>query len=356
MDETSTAGPLVVTGDGRLLDGLLRLAAATGASPQVVGRDEVPEVRRTWATTPLVLLGDDCAGPLAGLRLPRREGVLLVTAAPDEPAVWRRAVAAGADQVVSLPADHELVADLLGACADGPAGAPVVCVVGGCGGAGASVFASALAVAAAAGGARTVLVDADAWGGGLDLVVGVEHADGLRWADLAATSGRVSARSLRDLLPRVGDLSVLTWHRDAAVPVPADSMRAVATAAQRGHDLVVVDVPRHLDAAAEEVLVRATHTVLVVPAEVRAVAAAAPVVAALARVATATGLVVRTLGPAGLDAALVAESLGLPLLARMRVERGLVEALDQGLGPLRHRRGPLARASAQVLAAVGVPR
>ena len=216
----------------------------------------------------------------------------------------------GPSRCCELPADRDLLADLLAACTDGPAGAPVVCVVGGCGGAGASVFAAALATAAAADGVRSLLVDADAWGGGLDLAVGGERVEGLRWADLAATSGRVSAPSLRDLLPSVRRLSVLSWDRGAATPVPAASMRAVVAAGQRGYQLVVVDVPRRLDAAAEEALVRADRTVVVVPAEVRAVAAATTVVAAVTRVTVPSarwcGGRVRPVS----DGAAVADSLG----------------------------------------------
>ncbi len=351
MDDRSGGRPLLVSGEPGLLDEVLRLAAANGTEAEVVGPGAVADVRRSWGTTPMVLVGDDCASALAALRLPRREGVLLVGQGGD-PQTWRRAVLAGAEQVLELPADRDLLADLLAACTDGPAGAPVVCVVGGCGGAGASVFGAALATAAAADGARSLLVDADAWGGGLDLAVGGERVEGLRWADLAATSGRVSAPTLRDLLPSMQRLSVLSWDRGVATPVPAASMRAVVAAGQRGYQLVVVDVPRRLDAAAEEALVRADRTVVVVPAEVRAVAAATAVVTAVARVSGEVGLVVRGPGPSGLDAEAVADSLGVPLLAAMRPERRLAESLDQGLGPLRRRRGPLGRACAKVLATV----
>jgi secretion/DNA translocation related CpaE-like protein len=343
---------LVVTGDHVLLDELLRLAAATGAVPEVVaGPADVADVRRLWAVGPLVLVGDDCAEPLAALRLPRRDGVLLLDRGSGS-GVWERAVRVGAEQVCSLPADRNVVADLMGACTDGPARAPVVCVVGGCGGAGASVFAAAMAAAAASAGSRSLLIDADAWGGGLDLLVGGEHVAGVRWSDLAATTGRLSAPSLRELLPTVQRLSVLSWERGSPVPVSAASMRAVVTAGQRGHDLVVVDLPRRFDAAAEEALVRAALTVLVVPCGVRAVAAATPVVAALSGLTAALGLVVRAPGARGLDASLVADSLGVPLLAAMRPEPRLVESLDQGLGPLRRRRGPLGRACSRVLGVV----
>ena len=139
MSDTSGGRPLLVSGEPGLLDEVLRLAAANGVEPDVVGPGAVADVRRSWGTRPLVLVGDDCASALATLQLPRREGVLLLGAGGD-PQTWRRAVRAGAEQVLELPADRDLLADLLAACTDGPAGAPVVCVVGGCGGAGASVL------------------------------------------------------------------------------------------------------------------------------------------------------------------------------------------------------------------------
>jgi hypothetical protein len=41
--------------------------------------------------------------------------------------------------------------------------------------------------------------------------------------------------------------------------------------------------------------------------------------------------------------------VGLPVLAAMADQRGLAESIDLGLGPLRSRRGPLARAASDVL-------
>ena len=56
---------------------------------------------------------------------------------------------------------------------------PVICVVGGSGGVGASTLAAALAFVAARQAARSVLVDTDRLGGGLDLLIGAERVDGL---------------------------------------------------------------------------------------------------------------------------------------------------------------------------------
>ena len=49
------------------------------------------------------------------------------------------------------------------------------------------------------------------------------------------------------------------------------------------------------------------------------------------------------------SAAEIQAASGLPVLAQMRDQRGLAEAVDLGLGPLRSSRGPLARAVAQIL-------
>jgi hypothetical protein len=48
----------------------------------------------------------------------------------------------------------------------------------------------------------------------------------------------------------------------------------------------------------------------------------------------------------------VAELVGAPVVAQMADQRGLAEALDLGLGPVRSRRGPLAAAARTVLAGV----
>ena len=53
-------------------------------------------------------------------------------------------------------------------------------VIGGSGGAGATVFASALALTLGADRA-TLLVDADPLGAGIDRVLGMESLDGIRW-------------------------------------------------------------------------------------------------------------------------------------------------------------------------------
>src|SRR5690606_40470746 len=67
-------GPLIVTEDAGLLDDLLRLCAAAGATPEV--HHGLPERRGSWEAAPLVIVGDDAARRVRGAA--RRRGVVLV--------------------------------------------------------------------------------------------------------------------------------------------------------------------------------------------------------------------------------------------------------------------------------------
>ena len=341
--------PLLVTADPDLLDDLLRLSAAAGVEPEVA--HDVSVARRSWSRSPLVVLGDDLSRSAVAGRLGRRRDVLLVGLDLDDASVWSRAADLGAEGVLFLPGSERLLVDRLTTIADGPAARPaaVVGVVGGRGGAGASTFACALAVTAAGDGRRTMLVDADPLGGGLDLVVGGEHTTGLRWPDLAGSAGRVDAAALRSALPQVSRLTLLSWDRGDPREVSAESARAVLRAAGRAHDLVVVDLPRRFDEVAEVALAESDVVLVVVPAEVRAVASAARVAARAGLLAAEIRVVVRGPSPSGLTGSVVAATLGLPLAGWLKPEPGLVRSLERGEPPARSGRGPLAELCRDVL-------
>ncbi|MBO0871566.1 MAG: septum site-determining protein minD, partial [Micromonosporaceae bacterium] len=215
-------------------------------------------------------------------------------------------------------------------------------MLGGRGGAGASVLAAAFAVTAAREGMRTLLIDADPIGGGVDLVLGWEEVDGLRWPGLAETSGRVDPPALVEVLPRVGDLAVLSFDRDDAFLAPAEAMATSLDAGRRGRDLVVVDLPRHLDDAAVIALSAADRAFLLVPMELRACAAAARVAAVAGQHCLSLALVVRGPSPGGLKVTEVVNSVGLPLAGQLRAEPGLARALENGMPPAGDGKGPLA--------------
>ncbi|MFG2867712.1 septum site-determining protein Ssd [Streptomyces sp. NPDC048338] len=333
------AGPLIVTEDLALLDDLLRLCAAAGAEPQV--HHTVPD-RRAWAEAPLVLIGDDVAARCRGAA--RRQDVLLVGREPDDPDLWRTAVEIGADGVLRLP-DAE--GRLVGRIADATEGvgrqALTVGVIGGRGGAGASTLACALALAAARTGRRTLLVDGDPLGGGLDVLLGGERAEGRRWPDFAASKGRVAGGALEESLPSVRGLRVLSWDRGDAVAVPPEAMRAVLAAARRRGGVVVVDLPRRLDEAVTEALAQLDLGLLVVPGELRAVAAAHRVASLAGLVLTDLRVVVRGPYAAGLDEQWVADALRLPLAGELPHDPDLLAAQDAGLPPGSEARAPLGR-------------
>ncbi|CAM5585730.1 Septum formation initiator OS=Streptomyces alboniger OX=132473 GN=CP975_19315 PE=4 SV=1 [Streptomyces alboniger] len=340
-------GPLILTEDVELLDDLLRLCAAAGARPEV--HHGGPGCAEGWDAAPLVLVGDDAADRVSGSA--RRPGVVLVGRDQDDSGVWRRAVEIGADHVLLLPDGEQWLVDRIADVAEG-VGRPAltVGVIGGRGGAGASTLACALAVTAARAGRRTMLVDADPLGGGLDVLLGGETADGLRWPAFAASRGRVGGEALEESLPELHALRVLSWDRGEAVAVDPEAVRAVVSAARRRGGVVVVDLPRRVDEPVAEALAQVDLGLLVVPPELRAVAGAR-------RVASAAGLVLRDLrvvvaagtgpgGPAGrggLDPEEVARLLGLPLVGEAPWEAGLPAAQAAGVPPGGSARGPLAR-------------
>jgi len=190
----------------------------------------------------------------------------------------------------------------------------------------------------------------------VDLVLGAEDLDGLRWPQVGTGAGRVPASALHAALPAPeldggGGLAVLSCDRSPYGPSPA-AVSSVLDAGRRAGDTVVCDVPRYPTEAAVAALATADLTVLVVPADVRSCAAAARVAAVVAEHGgSAAGLVVRGPAPGGLTPGEVASALGLPLVAAMRAERGLPRLLEQGSAPGRAR-GPLATAATSVLDAL----
>lgn len=335
--------PLIVTDDTDLLDELLRLAAAAGITP-TLARDPAGALA-AWRTAPLVLVGHDQADPLARAAPGRREGVLVTSVGRADSLVYPAALALGAESVIDTRAAEGWLIERLGDVAE-PPGAParVIGVIGGSGGAGCSTFAAALATVSATSG-PTLLVDCDPHGAGLDRVLGLELIEGVRWDALERTSGRMSGRALRLSVPRRGDLGVLTWHSTSGASLQPFAIRDVLAAAGRGHATVVLDLPRGGGSLVDELVARVDDVVLVVVPTVVGVASAARVASRLPR--DRLRAVVRGAG-AGADQ--VAALTGSRLVTAMGQQRGLDEAIDLGAGPLRSRRGPLAKAAAAVLA------
>ncbi|WAL39170.1 MULTISPECIES: septum site-determining protein Ssd [Brevibacterium] len=279
-----------------------------------------------WQDAVLVLVGEDVAQAPTTVGVP----TVLIAAADDAGAVWAHAARLGVDTVAVLPAGAEWLTQRMIQAVEPPGTPASTCgVVAGSGGAGASVLACALARHAAAQGISTVLLDADPLGGGLDLVLGCESAQGLRWPALAASRGRLRPSTLLNALPRAGDLAILSWDREGREELDEEVFDAVLAAAQQAFEFVVVDVPRHASAARA----RACHHVaLVTPARVRAAVAAARVARSLEAVNSSLGLVVRETGRSALDPELLAQTIGIELVGMLRDDAALAEQVDRGEG------------------------
>ncbi|MCU1656337.1 MAG: flp pilus assembly protein FlpE [Pseudonocardiales bacterium] len=211
---------------------------------------------------------------------------------------------------------------------------PVLGVIGGRGGVGASTFAAALADSAEA-----VLVDLDWISGGIDVLLGIEDVPGARWSALRLRGGWLDPEVLAAGLPRWGPVAVLAADAPDIEPAPVDQV--VGAASELG--TVVLDLPRGPCAERDAAVAHCTLVVQVVDGDLRGVIAARAVLDRLG--AAHTGVLVRR---GGLPPAEAAELVGVPLL-------GVLPPLRAAGGSLPGRvpRG-LVRVAAGVLDGVGV--
>lgn len=340
-----------MSADEQLLDELLRLLAAAGAEPDVATGG--PALRRAHRSAPLVLVGADALESGVVRALPRRPGVVVVSAGELPPAEWASAVVLGAERVAVLPADEAWLLSRSAAAVRSPVERGRLLAVGGsCGGAGASTVAAAVALAAAP---DAVLVDADAWGGGLDLLLGAEGVEGLRWPQLTGLRGRVGGDALLAALPEVAGVHVLAAARTETGEIPAEALLAVVDAARSVGRTVVVDLPRAVpaaDGAVAGVLADADQVLLVVPARLRAATAARLLLAGPGSPWAVARIVVRAV-PGGLSRDDVAEVVGRPVAADLPFDRSVVPRGERGEPPVVSARSPLGGLARRVLA--GLP-
>ncbi|MGI8578401.1 MAG: septum site-determining protein Ssd [Nocardioidaceae bacterium] len=347
MERVLAGGPpLIITADQDLLDGLLRLCAAAAVTPQVIS--DAAKARAGWWQASAIVVGEDRADDIARLGLSRRDGVALVSNRLESPRLWQQGIAVRADHVVVLPADQSWLIEWLSNAVDGgDRQATTVSLIGARGGAGASTFAAALALTAAKRRMRALLIDADPLAGGIELVLGCEQDQGLRWPEVAATQGRVSASAFRSALPEIDGLAVLSWDLGDQLHTDPDTMRSMLSAGQRGAELVVVDLPRRLDDAASEALLGSDVLLMVITCDVRAVAGANRMLAMLRTRCADIRLVARRLSSSDLSSEAIGSTVRLPVAGCVPSRRAVERAVNEGLGPLG--RSGLERACGAVL-------
>jgi secretion/DNA translocation related CpaE-like protein len=332
-----------------------RAAAAAGVDIAV---ETALGPRARWREPALVVLDAALLPEIMAAGLPRREQVYVVDTDQIDPQRWDWCVRVGAERVVVLPdAEDDLVAALGEVGATGPGDGVVIAVTGARGGAGASVFAVALALAAQRGTRPVVLADADPWSAGLDVLLGLEGGPGVVSTG-HPPQGRLPAGTLLRALPSVkigrGRLSVLLPSRGTGEPISAELLSAVMVAGRRAGAVLVVDVPRHPWPPADGVVEGADLTVVVVPSDVQGCFGAARLLSRLAEFDPTVGLVVRGPSPGGIGPDDVTAALAADVVARMRPEPGLERRIESGRPPGENARGPLGRAARAVLGSVGV--
>jgi secretion/DNA translocation related CpaE-like protein len=340
---------VVATADPELLDHVLSVTAVVGVEPLILS--DPGQLRTHWASASMVLLGVDQAARVATMGVPRRAEVYLIAgenASASQAQQWSVRLGAA---VISLPASASWLSDALADVGGtGQGTGSLICVLGGSGGVGASTLAAGLAFVAARASHRTMLIDADARSGGLDLLLGAERTAGWRWPRLATARGHLG--DLTAQLPSVEGVDVLSMARGEAPPgweLQAEQLTSVLFSAMRSHEISVVDLPRTLGAGAGDALRLAKLVVLVVRDDVRGVAAGREIVRELEGACDSLRLVVRQNRSRLLEPKLVATGVGLPLVGSFIDDPALILAAERGDPPARSARSALARLCVQLL-------
>ena len=327
-----TEHPLLISSCLPLIDEVVRLASLVALEVQVA--PDMASAAPHWLGAPLVIVGSDVNVDSHNLGRRARLVVAHLQSEDDDAVVqrgmWRFAVEVGAEHVVELPEGERWLVESLRECAEGPArDGTVVCVLGGSGGVGASTLTVNVAICAARLGVRSLVVDSDPWGGGLDLLLGAEDITGARWADLHQIRGHLPAGHLDAALPRVADIAVLSCARgDVGLPAH-ETMTAVLAAGRRSHDLAVVDCSRCADDLLSVVLAASDAAVLLVGDHVRATAAAARRHSWL-RTKVASVQVVQASSPRGISGDDIAHALGVELAATLPHVPSMTVRADEG--------------------------
>jgi secretion/DNA translocation related CpaE-like protein len=344
--------PVVLTTDPELLDQVLALAAVAGVEPQVLA--DTSALRAEWSAASMVVIDVESAPRIAGLALPQRTELYLVGDRHSRDELSRWSVQLGA-AVVTLPDGATWLSTAMAERGNRPRnGARLVALVGGAGGVGCSTVTAGLAFVADRLGWRTLLLDCDPLGGGIDLLMGAERIEGLRWPQLATASGEIG--DLGGQLPQIDGLDILSMARNASSGADRsradpgrDQMASVLSSASRSYDLIVADLPRALGEGSLEVFGRAHHVVLIVPATVRGIAASRRMSADVMALGASPVVLVRQLRGAGIASEAVAAGLGLPMVGVIADETGLRLGAERGDPPGRSARSPMSRLCRQLL-------
>lgn len=209
----------------------------------------------------------------------------------------------------------------------------VISVVGTAGGVGASVLTAALATRASELGAAVVAVDARPFGGGLDVLLGADEEQGLRWRDLADAVGVLDGAALFGRLPLAGRTGMLSFDRDRPMIPSVDVLRGVMDALARVSDIIVVDAPRAGEVWEEAVADLSDEVIALTGTTIPALTGAAASVRHLDAVHDGLWLACRTDRSNPVVPETVAHCLEVPLLGTVATDARVTTALSEGRHP-----------------------
>ena len=309
----------LVSADPRLINLAQASAAAVGAPLSVVS--DPASIGTVWRTPSPLLIGSDQIREIVARALPPRDHVYLVGQADSYEDLCRWSAPLGA-LVIQLPDGNKWLSRVIMGRAAGTDSGTVVALVSGSGGTGASTLCVGLALAAVRDSRSVALVDCDAMGGGIDLILGAENTPGWRWDKLRNAVGQIA--DITPMLPTVEGITVVSMERSDPVPIPGDALEAVVDCLARTHDLVLVDRGR---GEAQPTGIR--RTVVVTNQTVRGVAATRARAKTLDT--SACGLVVRK--PGSVSASDAAAAVDIPLICVLPSVADLAQLADRGIPP-----------------------
>ncbi|MDO5677275.1 MAG: hypothetical protein Q4G35_07175 [Propionibacteriaceae bacterium] len=308
---------LLCSRDPAVVEAVEVSAAALEVPLRVVHHPD--EVRAAWPEAALRLVSTEVAARWSGVN----PGLAYVVGS--SPAELARCSAGLGLPVLPLPdAGGHLAEAMTAAVRREGARGQVVAVLGASGGLGVSTLAVSLALVAAAGGSRSTAVELAVAGGGLDLLVGAETLDGVRWPELSHARGELG--ELFNVLPKVEGAAILALGRDGPVSPGGAAVAAAVGSLRRSTDLLVLDAGREVPAT------EADQVLLMVGADVRSVAAARML--AEGRSVTPTGLVVRQGPGRSIPAEVVSRSLGVPCLGVIGHDKAVPRLAELGMPPV----------------------
>ena len=310
----------LVSADPRLINLAQACAAAVGAPLSVVS--EAQYIGTVWRAPAPVLIGSDQIREIAARALPPRDHVYLVGQADSYEDLCRWSAPLSA-LVIQLPDGNKWLSRVIMGRAAGSDSGTAVALISGSGGTGASTLCAGVALAAVRASRSVALVDCDAMGGGIDLILGAENAPGWRWDKLRNAVGQIA--DITPMLPKVEGITVVSMERTDPVPVPGDALEAVVDCLARTHDLVLVDRGRDTQQSAGAI----RRTVVVTNQTVRGVAAARARAKTLDT--SACGLVVRK--PGSVSASDAATAVDIPLICVLPSVADLAQLADRGIPP-----------------------